>query len=171
METAVTTPFPPKGIGAISYSHEALINWLLVNPDRPLRDASLYFGYTQAWLSTIIHSDLFQAKLHLRQTAVFASVAASIPAKLGAAVNIALSSLTEKLETTQDAKFLLDASDKLLHRMGYAPAAARNPIAAPVTLNTQINNFSVSAGDLEAARDLAKQASSGRALALPVAPE
>lgn len=150
---------PLKGIGKISYSHEALINWLLVNPDRPLSDAAAYFGYTQAWLSTIIHSDVFQAKLLLRQNAVFASVAADLPAKLGTAAHIALDRMTEKLTTTDDPRYLLDATDKLLHRMGYAPAAARNPIAAPVIqTNTQINNFTVSSADLGAARAMAQAA-------------
>lgn len=154
-----TSPPPPKGVGQISYSHEALVNWLLVNPDRPLRDAAAYFGYTQAWLSTIIHSDVFQAKLLQRQNAVFASIAADLPAKLGAAAHIALERMTEKLTTTDDPRYLLDATDKLLHRMGYAPAAARNPIAAPVIqTNTQINNFTVSAADLSTARAMAQAA-------------
>jgi len=159
-EVEVTPPAPPpKGLGKLSYSHDALINWLLVNPDRPLKDAAAYFGYTQAWISTIIHSDVFQAKLFVRQQAVFVQVSQSIPAKLGAAVNIALERMTEKLELCDDPKYLLDATDKLLHRMGYAPAAARTPVGAPVIqTNTQINNFTVSALDLEAARMMAQAA-------------
>ena len=166
-EVEVTPPAPPpRGLGKLSYSHDALINWLLVNPDRPLRDAAAYFGYTQAWISTIIHSDVFQAKLLTRQNAVFVQVSQSIPAKLGAAVNIALERMTEKLELCDDPKYLLDATDKLLHRMGYAPAAARTPVGAPVIqTNTQINNFTVSALDLEAARMMAQAAN-----AKPVAP-
>jgi len=155
--TQTPVALPAKGIGNISYSHEALINWLLVNPDRPLRDAAAYFGYTQSWLSTIIHSDVFQAKLHRRQQDVFAQVAQTIPSKLGTAVNIALDRITEKLEGCEDQKYLLDVTDKLLHRMGYAPAAARNPVGAPVVqTNTQINNFTVSASDLGAARAMAQ---------------
>lgn len=145
------------GIKAISFSHEALINWLIMNPDRPMRDAAAYFGYTQAWLSTIVHSDIFQAKLSDRQDEVFANVASDLPAKLRAATDLALSGLTEKLETTGDAKFLLDATDKLLHRMGYAPASARNPVGVTQVNNTQINNtYSVCADDLAQARALAK---------------
>lgn len=155
---------PPMGlaksaqIGKISYSHEALMNWLLVNPDRPLRDAAAYFGYTQAWISTVIHSDIFQAKLFARQEKVFAQVAQDLPTKLAGAAHIALERMTEKLTTTEDPKYLLDATDKLLHRMGYAPAAARAPQGAPVIQNTQINNFSVSSADLNAARELARTA-------------
>jgi len=140
-------------IARISYSHEAFINWLLENPERPLRDAAQYFGYTQAWLSTILHSDVFQAKLSERQDAVFAAVAQDIPAKLRAAADIGLEKLTAKLEDTEDGEFILDATDKLLHRMGYAPSASRNPVApAHVTNNTQINMFQVDAAQLAEAR-------------------
>lgn len=139
----------------ISFSHEALINWMIENPHRNLRDAAAYFDYTQAWLSSIIHSDLFQAKLAERQNAVFALVAQGIPAKLAAATDIALGKLTEKLEDTEDAKFLLDSADKLLHRMGYAPASARNPAGASgAPALTQNNTFIIGTGDLAAARQL-----------------
>lgn len=140
-------------IGKISYTHEAFINWLLENPERPLRDAAAYFGYTQAWLSTILHSAVFQAKLSERQDAVFASVAQDIPSKLRAAADIGLEKLTLKLENTEDGEFILDATDKLLHRMGYAPSASRNPVTpAHVTNNTQINMFQVDAAQLAEAR-------------------
>lgn len=139
-------------IARISYTHEAFINWLLENPERPLRDAAAYFGYSQAWLSTILHSDVFQAKLSERQDAVFATVAQDIPAKLRAAADIGLEKLTFALEKTEDSEFILDATDKLLHRMGYAPSASRAPVAASVTNNTQINMFQVDAGQLAEAR-------------------
>lgn len=147
-------------IQRVTYSHEALINWMVENPDRPLRDAAAYFGYSQGWLSCIIHSDVFQAKLARRQEEVFAQIAQDIPSRLRGAADLALNGLTEKLENgNPDAKFLLDATDKLLHRMGYAPASARNPLgtAQVVQNNTQINNYTVNASDLAAARALAKQ--------------
>lgn len=141
-------------IGKISYTHEAFINWLLENPERPLRDAAAYFGYTQAWLSTILHSDVFQAKLSGRQDAVFAAVAQDIPSKLRAAADIGLEKLTRKLEDTEDGEFILDATDKLLHRMGYAPSASRNPVApSHITNNTQVNVFQVDALQLASARE------------------
>lgn len=142
---------------------------MIENPDRPLRDCAAYFGYSQSWLSCIIHSDVFQAKLIRRQNEVFAQIAQDIPSRLRGATELALSGLTEKLETgNPDARFLLDATDKLLHRMGYAPASARNPLggAAVVQNNTQINNYTVSSSDLAAARALARQ----RDLTLPAPP-
>lgn len=160
-------------IQRVAYTHEALINWMVENPERPLGDAAAYFGYTQGWLSCIIHSDVFQAKLARRQEAVFAQIAQDIPSRLRGAADLALNGLTEKLEGGgQDAKFLLDATDKLLHRMGYAPASARNPLGTPqvVQNNTQINNYTVNSTDLAAARALARQRDLGMPTPVPELP-
>ena len=61
--------------------------------------------------------------------------------------------LTEHLEKTEDPEFILSATDKILHRMGYAPQSSRNPAGGPAPTNQQ-NNFFLTAGDLEAAREL-----------------
>lgn len=139
-------------IKKISYTHEAMINWLISNPDRYLKDAAAYFGVTQPWLSTIINSDIFQAKLKERQDAVFASVASGIPEKLRACADIALERLAEKLTVVDDPELLLDASDKLLGRMGYSPAKA----STVINNNTQVNTYSVSSEVLAQARERAR---------------
>jgi hypothetical protein len=143
---------PAISIQSISFTHEALINWMIANPERKLRDCAAYFGYTQAWLSCIIHSDIFQAKLAERQNEVFTLVAQDIPDKLRGCADIALEKLAIKLEETEDAKYVLDAADKLLSKMGYGPATARNP--APSATLTQNNTFIIGSGDLAAARQL-----------------
>lgn len=137
-------------IQKVSHSHEAIILWLLENPDRPLRECAAIFGYTQPWLSTVIHSDAFQEQLRLRQNEMMVLTGRDIRHKMEAAADIALEGLTRKLENTEDGDFLLDATDKLLARMGHGPATARNP--APVTNNTM--HITVSSGDLAEARAL-----------------
>jgi len=148
-----------KQLVNLSHAHEMIINWLVVNPDRSLRECSDHFGYTQAWLSTVIHSDLFQAALRERQEAIAVKVAESIPAKLRRAGDIAIEKLTTALEQNEDPKFLLDATDRLLHRMGYAPQSSRNPAGAPTGHGgVQQNNFFISAGEIHEARQLMQMA-------------
>lgn len=80
-----------------------------------------------------------------------------------AATDIALEGLTRQLEKAEDPEFLLDAADKLLHRMGYAPASARNPAGQIVNQTTNVqNNITVSSSDLAAARDLLSSRIAGR---------
>lgn len=158
----------PNAIEKVSFTHEALILWLLENPHRALRDCAAFFGYSQSWLSQIIHSDAFQEQLHKRQDELAILTGLNIRAKLRGATDIALEGLTRKLEKTEDPEFLLDATDKLLHRMGYAPASAR----AVGTMNIQQNNTSithnvVSASDLAEARALLSGGSRELPLAKP----
>lgn len=136
-------------IQKISHTHDLLMDWLLENPERPLRDCALYFGYTQAWVSTIIHSDIFQAKLSERQGEIFAQVAQDIPSKLRATAGMALEKLAAAVEHSEDPEFLLSAADKTLHRLGYAPSSGRSPGAVQVN---QQNNFFVQKDDLKQLR-------------------
>jgi hypothetical protein len=134
----------------ISHTHDQVMNWLIANPDRPLRECADHFKYTQSWLSILIHSDAFQAKFKERQDAVFTAVMQDTPAKLKALADIAVEQLADKLTTNTDKKFALDAFDKIMHRAGYAPASQKNPNGMQVTQN---NLYMVSADALKSARE------------------
>lgn len=136
----------------LSHTHEAVMNWMLMNPDRSLRECADHFGYTQSWLSTLIHSDIFQARLAERQEGIRVRIADSIPMKMRMAVDVGLEKLATKLEQTEDPEFILDATDKLLHRLGYAPARSAAPAPGQGGTGNVQNNFFVSATDLAAAR-------------------
>lgn len=148
----------------LSTTHEQLMNWLVLNPEKSLRECADHFGYTQSWLSQIIHSDLFQHALKEKQERIAMRVAESIPAKLARAADIAVEKLTDHLEKTEDPEFILSATDKILHRMGYAPQSSRNPSAPAVGSLNQQNNFFLQAGDLADARALMQAAASSSPL-------
>lgn len=147
-------------LARLSTTHEMLMNWLVLNPEKSLRECADHFGYSQSWLSSIIHSDLFQHALKEKQLAISMRVADSIPARLRACADIALDKLADKLESVEDPEFILDATDKILHRMGYAPASTRNPAGSPVGAgNSGVQqNFFIQAGDLAEARGLMQAA-------------
>ena len=42
-------PWAP-GVQSVSIKHEAILNFLLINPTAKLRDVADYFGVTQPWL-------------------------------------------------------------------------------------------------------------------------
>lgn len=138
----------------LSHKHEMMLNWLLLNPDRSLRECADHFGVTQSWLSSVIHSDLFQMTLKERQNSVHLKIADSIPEKLRRIGDIALEKLTTCLEDSEDPEYILDATDKVLHRMGFAPASSRNPAGSAASVHNVQNNVFVNADDLAAARQL-----------------
>lgn len=134
----------------VSHTHDQIMNWLIANPSRPLKECADHFGYTQTWLSIVIHSDAFSSKFKERQDAVFTAVMHDTPEKLKALADIAVEQLADTLSKNTDKKFALDAFDKIMHRAGYAPASNKNPDGMQVTNN---NLYMVSADVLKQARE------------------
>lgn len=124
-------------IQKVSVTHDQIMNWLILNPGVKQKLCADHFGITQAWLSTVIHSDVFQAKLKERQEEIFGSITQTVPERLAALGDMVTEQLAEQLEKNQDKEFTLNAFDKIMHRSGYAPQSTK--IAAPsVTNNTVI---------------------------------
>jgi len=68
--------FPEPGdrvqLGRLSITHEAIMDWLISNPGRgQMGRCAIHFGFTRAWLSSMVHSDAFQAKLRDKQDVMF----------------------------------------------------------------------------------------------------
>lgn len=149
MSDVLRDPAPARTqLKRLSPTHENMINWLIANQDQPLRVCAAAFGVTQSWLSCVIHSDIFQAKLKRRQDEHFARISTGLTEKLKVLADVAVERLTEKVETSEDPKFLRESFDSVLGKLGYAPN--RNGNLPPVM---QQNNFFVSKEDLAKARD------------------
>lgn len=110
-------------IDRVSYTHEAIADWMLSNPSKSMKELAEHFGYTQPWISTVIHSDAFQVYFSQRRAAVNLLIHTGIATQLQNTTKKALSLLEEKLNDSEDldGNFILDVADKLLHRQGYAP--------------------------------------------------
>lgn len=135
----------------ISNTHEALITFLIANPQAKLRDVAAEFGYSQAWLSSLMRSDLFQARLRERQDEVFAGVAQEITEKLKSVADIGLEKLATQLEMSEDPRFIMESTKLALTNLGFG--SKTGPVAGTVNAqNVQQNFYVASAADLEAAR-------------------
>jgi hypothetical protein len=141
-------PNEKNAVARLSHRHEQIINWLLENPHKQLRECADHFGYSQSWLSQLIHSDIFQAQLKERQEGVFVAVANDIPAKLRGLADLAIEKVSRMVEESEDPSLAVDVFDKALHRLGYAPQKAAQA-TAPVA---QVNVFQVSPAELALAR-------------------
>ena len=139
------------GVKRLSHTHEDIARWLLANPTRPLKECAVYFGYTQAWLSCIIHSDAFQARLRKLQDGADAVTLLDVPARLRGVASSALEGLgvqvDHALKETEGngivhRQFLLDTAEITLKALGFggpktAPAPANGPLF-------QQNNYNIS---------------------------
>src|SRR3990172_12862929 len=110
-------------IDRVSYTHEAVVDWLLTNPEKALKECAEHFGYTQPWLSTVIHSDAFQVYYSQRRASLNLVINHGLAAQMQRTTAKALDLLEKTSDSPEeiDGNFILDVADKLLHRQGYAP--------------------------------------------------
>jgi hypothetical protein len=156
-----------KGLLDMNYRHEQLANWLLLNPDKNLKECAAHFNYAIGTVRYIVNTDAFKALLESKQKDVFLAVTQSVPQKLAALADIAIEKVTDHLVASEDPGFALDVFDKTLHRLGYAPQKSSGGPAPQVNAT-----FVVSAADLSSARGLIVDSSSQSevGLSLPAAP-
>lgn len=151
-EVVLPKPMKPSEVGErsaeilkVGIKHEAVMTYMLMNPLQKLSQVAAHFGVTQAWLSTVIHSDAFQAKLRDRQDEIFVQHVMPIQVKLRAVADLAVTKLGDCVERSVDPDYILNVSDKVLHRLGFAPksvAAQPSPAqAAGVINNIQQNTY------------------------------
>ena len=137
-------------IDRMSHRHDAILRWMLANPDKKLLECAEALGYTQTWLSMVVHSDIFQAK-YRELSADFDSVAImDLRDKLTGIAHAAVDKLSLQMEGVTDVGTLLKISDSTLTKLGYG-----SPKASPVVVNNQFNqtiNGTVSKEVLLAAR-------------------
>lgn len=135
-------------IAQLSSIHEALIDYMVINPHHGLRELAARFGYSATWISQITNSDLFKARLRERRDAHFSRLSATLSEKIQAAADIGIERLGAMLEASGDPRFVKDATDNLLNRLGYGVQRAGVQVNAPGA------TIAVTSIDLEQARAL-----------------
>jgi hypothetical protein len=155
----------------LSPTHEEIMRFVLANPGpRLVTRTAEYFGYTVAWVSTLMNSDAFRAKLATLEREADVAVVADIPAKLRGVAGLALDALAEEVvECTKGGasiihrEFLAETADLALRRLGYGDKAGGTQGPGGPAL---VQNFlTVDASTLATA-----QANFGRVIPLPAAP-
>lgn len=131
--------------------HQAIADWLIANPDKSQGECAAAFGITQAWLSVVVNSDIFREYLQSRLNEVSTPVMYSLREKLMGVAHRAVEKLGSCVENSQDPEYILEAADKTLHRLGYAPTRGPAPAVQNVT-NQQNNVYVVDRETLDGAR-------------------
>lgn len=99
MQPLQSTDSAAKAIGRIKYTHDAMIDIIIAKPDIKQNTLAEYFGYTPAWISRIMCSDAFQARLASRRGEIVApGLLATFEERLKVLATQSLDMILEKLE-------------------------------------------------------------------------
>ncbi len=133
MSTALAgTPSAAGAIERVKYSHDAMIDMIIACPGAKQGQLAVQFGYTEAWVSRIINSDAFQARLAERKgDLIDPTLVASVDEKLRALASKSLDVVLEKLALTNSPDMGLKALEITTRALGYG--------ARPQNLNVQQN--------------------------------
>lgn len=141
-------------IRKLSWWHESIIDWMLLQPEGRLGDCAREFNVTQSWLSIIVNSDLFRARLAQRRAELAGEIGATVIDRLSGIAGQALESIAEKIEkekTKIPIGELRETAEMSLNALGYGGRAAPTQHASG-----NVYNFNgpthVSRDVLEAAR-------------------
>lgn len=121
-------------IATVRYTHDAIIDEILMNPAISQGEISRLFGYTQAWVSIIVNSDAFKERLAERKGELIdPKITATLEARAETVSKLALDRLMEEIERPGPKKIMdLVSAAKL----GLGDRMVKNP-------NVQNNNLYV----------------------------
>lgn len=116
----------------VRYSHDAMIDLIVAHPMISQNQLAAYFGYSPAWVSTVMASDMFRARLQARRAElVDPAILASIEERFQAIVTKSQEVLLSKLSAPSVPDNLvlraMELGAKALGLGGNAP-----PVAPPV---------------------------------------
>lgn len=125
--------------------HEELMDFMLAMPRAGLKETSDYFGVSMSWISIVKNSDAFQNEWEKRRAEHSSAVSVSIVERVEALAEVALETMTEKLEregASVGLTTLREISETALKSLGFGN---RNDVraGAGAQIGVQNNNMIV----------------------------
>lgn len=134
MTTATVTQFPwmrrseplqgtasaAKAIARVRYTHDSMIDMLIANPALSQNEIAEAYGFTTAWVSRVMNSDAFQARLAARKADIVdPALVMSIEEKLRTVASKGLDKLIDHLHFGAKPEFVLEATNVAVKALGY----------------------------------------------------
>ncbi len=133
--TATTAPtdISKRQIQKLGYSHEAMIDAIIADPSVPQYRLAEIFDRTPNWISIVINSDAFQARLGERRRELIDPVLlASIDDRLNVIAKASLDHIMTRLTrpeagTLASEDFLMRSADMALKALNYGARPSEKP--------------------------------------------
>jgi len=95
----------------LQWWHPALINWLLLNPDKALKDAAKHFGVTETYISTIMKADFFKLAFARAQDKLLGKIQETTIEKLKGLTDATIDCLSERISRERDSMPILEVRE------------------------------------------------------------
>jgi len=110
----------------VSYRHERIIDFMLLNPAMRKGEIAAALGFTQAWFSTITGSDAFKAEYQRRRAEMNERLAEGIVSDLYEQTRLAAQRILAELEDPECAPgFALEVQGRALNHLGLGDGKGR----------------------------------------------
>ena len=140
-------------LSSLSHHHLAMMDFMLANPQLPMWAVASHFNRTQAWVSTVVNSDLFQAHLHERRKLMEDSQREALKDKLFNITTRGLDALYQGLDDDEVSVSEKRAITRLgLEASGFLAKAVAPATQVVVNNNNQNDNREVNVSAVEEAR-------------------
>jgi hypothetical protein len=107
-------------IAKVSYTHDAMVDYILQKPQASQEELALYFGYGQPWISTIVNSDSFKARLAERKSElVDPIIRQELESRFEILAHQSLDVIQKKLLATQSADLATKALELTTKALGF----------------------------------------------------
>lgn len=118
-----------SAIDRVKYTHDAMIDLIITKPEISQGELAKSFGYTEPWVSRIINSDAFQARLAERRTELSdPTIVATLEERMKGVMSQSLDVLGEKLMTTRNAELALKVMETTSKALGYGARQNNNVV-------------------------------------------
>lgn len=119
----------------IRYTHDAMIDLVIAEPSISQGRLAQHFGYTEPWVSQVVNSDVFQARLAERKSELIdPAIVAAIEERLKGVTTLALNVVEQSLVSRRDPEYALEVLKVSTKALGYG---------AKVENQTNITSFVV----------------------------
>lgn len=120
MEPLQSTESAKNAVARVNYTHDAMIDIIIAKPEVSGNELARHFGYSVGWVSRVICSDAFQARLAERRTEIVnPGLLATFEERLKGLAMQSLDILVEKLDVTKDAGIAMKALELTTKSLGY----------------------------------------------------
>ena len=125
----------------VSVKHDAILDYMLTNPAAKLGEVARHFCVSQPWLSVVIHSDVFQARLKEKNADLFHGTIVPLREQLMGVARVGVEKLGEVMENASpvtEKQFIADTTSQILANLGYNNKGPTAPAAAPTNVNVMV---------------------------------